>query len=114
MLEAARTDAKPPPSGKMCVSTVSAIVEAHRKRVVTPVETIRGCYAPIEALSDRGIFISLRGEHEAIAKAKALNEKGELYGVPLVVKDNIGIAGTPTTAACPAFAYRAEEDAGVS
>jgi allophanate hydrolase len=113
MLEATRTDAKPPPSRKMRVSTVSAIVEAHRRRVVTPVETIQRCYARIEALSDPGIFISLREEHEAIAEAKALNEKGELYGVPLVVKDNIDIAGTPTTAACPAFAYQAEEDAEV-
>jgi allophanate hydrolase len=113
MLEAARTDAKPPPSRKMRVSTVSAIVEAHRRRVVTPVETIRRCYARVEALSDPGIFISLREEHEAIAEAKALNEKGELYGVPVVVKDNIDIAGMSTTAACPAFAYQAEEDAEV-
>jgi allophanate hydrolase len=59
------------------------------RRVVTPVETIRRCYARIEALSDPGIFISLREEHEAIAEAKVLNEKGELYGVPVAVKDNI-------------------------
>ena len=29
-----------------------------------------------------------------------------LYGMPFAVKDNIDVAGLPTTAACPGFAYR--------
>ncbi|MBF7997100.1 allophanate hydrolase [Rahnella laticis] len=36
-----------------------------------------------------------------------------LFGVPFAVKDNIDIAGWPTTAACPAFAYTAQADATV-
>lgn len=36
-----------------------------------------------------------------------------LFGVPFAVKDNMDIAGWPTTAACPAFAYTAETDATV-
>jgi len=36
-----------------------------------------------------------------------------LFGVPFAVKDNIDVAGWPTTAACPAYSYIATADAPV-
>jgi allophanate hydrolase len=36
-----------------------------------------------------------------------------LYGVPFAIKDNIDLAGVPTTAACPEFAYVPEASARV-
>lgn len=36
-----------------------------------------------------------------------------LYGVPFAIKDNIDLAGIPTTAACPDFAYTPRENATV-
>ena len=34
-----------------------------------------------------------------------------LYGIPVAIKDNIDAEGLPTTAACPAFAYKPGKDA---
>ena len=36
-----------------------------------------------------------------------------LYGIPFAVKDNIDVAGLPTTAACPGFAYTPQKSAVV-
>jgi allophanate hydrolase len=36
-----------------------------------------------------------------------------LYGIPFAVKDNVDAAGWPTTAACPGFEYKAQQDATV-
>jgi allophanate hydrolase len=64
----------------------------------------------IVALGDPGIFITLLDQTKAMATANALalddRERLPLYGVPFAVKDNIDVAGIPTTAACPGFAYQ--------
>ena len=95
--------------------TIGDIVAAHRSGAVTPEQTIRRSYARIRAHSDPAVFITLRDEEDAVAEARALAAAGPdgkpLYGVPLAVKDNIDVAGLPTTAACPAFAHTPGADA---
>lgn len=95
--------------------TVAEIVAAHRAGTVSPAQTIARSFARIRDHNDPAIFISLRNEAEAVAEAEALSKKDALllplYGVPVAVKDNIDVAGLPTTAACPAFAYTPAHDA---
>lgn len=104
-----------PQQVRLVTETVAAIVAAHRAGTLTPAQTIARSYQRIRDHGDPAIFITLRDEAEAIAEAEALAGKDAstlpLYGVPVAVKDNIDVAGMPTTAACPAFAYTPSRDA---
>jgi len=85
----------------------------------TPVQLVREVYARIRARGADHVWITLRPEEDVLAEAAALAARrsaGEdlpLYGAPFAVKDNLDVAGLPTTAACPAFAYTPEADAEV-
>lgn len=97
------------------MQTVASLLEAHRSGLRSVSETVRGVYARLAVHDDPAMFITLRDEADVLAEAAALEAAGAtslpLYGVPVAVKDNIDVAGLPTTAACPAFAYVAERDA---
>ena len=82
-----------------------------------PAEVVAEVYAGIGAAGDPGIFITLVDTASAQAAAKALPPFDPvafpLWGVPFAVKDNIDVAGMPTTAACPDYAYVPAESAAV-
>lgn len=82
---------------------------------LSPEAVVAETYRRIAAADDPGIFLALVPEAEARAAARALGpfdlERTPLWGVPFAVKDNVDVAGLPTTAACPDFAYTPEATA---
>ncbi|MER6785897.1 allophanate hydrolase [Streptomyces sp. NPDC000658] len=78
---------------------------------------VRAAYARIEATDRPEIWIDLRPRDEVEAEAEAIDRRvasGDrlpLAGRLLAVKGNIDVAGLPTTAGCPAYAYRPARDA---
>ncbi|MFD9431830.1 allophanate hydrolase [Streptomyces sp. NPDC060002] len=83
----------------------------------TTVSRVRAAYARIEATDRAEIWIDLRPPADVESEARTLDERlarGErlpLAGRLLAVKGNIDVAGLPTTAGCPAYAYRPAADA---
>ncbi|HWT58924.1 MAG TPA: allophanate hydrolase [Rhizobium sp.] len=85
----------------------------------SPVDVIETVILRRAASEDPAIFITPTPDDTLRAEARSLMERAPepnslpLWGIPFAVKDNIDVAGLPTTAACPAFAYNPEKDATV-
>ena len=96
--------------------TIAALHQRYSQGV-RPEATIEAAYARLAAVNDPGIFITLVPEADALMVAGKLPPfdaaRFPLWGVPFAVKDNIDVAGLPTTAACPDFAYVPNTDAPV-
>jgi allophanate hydrolase len=93
---------------------------AYRDGTRRPREVVEIVLERIAARGDDAVWISrvdpaaLRAraaQLEALA-ARSADLLPPLYGIPFAVKDNIDVAGLPTTAACPAFAYSPTRTAG--
>lgn len=95
--------------------TIGEWLSAYREQTVDPRTALHALRQQLRGDDPAWIYILSAAELDAqldqldAAGADAL--KLPLYGVPFVVKDNIDVAGIPTTAACPAFTYIASADA---
>jgi allophanate hydrolase len=80
-------------------------------------ERVKAAYAAIAAADRAEVWITLRPQSEALAEAALVDARvaaGELLplaGLVAAVKDNIDVAGLPTTAGAPSYAYAPSRDA---
>ncbi len=76
---------------------------------MTPVASLQAALSADRRHADPAIWIARPGDDELLARAEALEAEGPrerpLWGLTFAVKDNIDVAGLPTTAACPDYAY---------
>jgi allophanate hydrolase len=90
---------------------------AYLSGALRPRDVITQVLERIERRGDDKVWIDRVPPKALEARAAELEAKSPaelpLYGVPFAIKDNIDLAGRPTTAACPDFAYTPKASAPV-
>ncbi|HEV7800513.1 MAG TPA: allophanate hydrolase, partial [Burkholderiales bacterium] len=99
---------------------LTRLADAYESGALTPTAVVEYVLAQIKASRDANpAWIHVIPREALLWRAAELERRharGEtlpLYGVPFAVKDNIDVAGHPTSAACPAYAYLASKSAHV-
>jgi allophanate hydrolase len=98
---------------------ISALLAAFESGARNPATLLDEIYDRITAEGTRPVWIELLPRERAHAMLQAALERrarGQslpLLGVPFAIKDNIDLAGVPTTAACPSYSYVPERDSSV-
>src|SRR5258708_4461126 len=83
----------------------------------TPAEIMAQLMDRADLAEQRRIWIARLSRDQVMGYVRALQARAiddlPLYGIPFVIKDNIDVAGVPTTAGCPRFAYTPTRSATV-
>ena len=98
--------------------TITGLLDHYTNGDFTPAQLIHSLRQANLALNQSNpVWIHLLSEAELAPYLAALKGKNPqqlpLYGIPFAIKDNIDLAGIPTTAACPAFTYTPQQHAFV-
>jgi allophanate hydrolase len=103
--------------GRKAALDLASLTRLYHKDELTPDALVAGLIERIGARGDDNVWIYRIPDADLLARAAELVKRGPeglpLYGIPFAIKDNMDVAGLPTTAGCPAYAYVAKETAPV-
>jgi allophanate hydrolase len=85
------------------------LLRGYRAHRFTPTEVIELALQRAEQAVQRHVWITRLPREQLLAYARAVEQRSieelPLYGIPFVIKDNIDLAGVPTTAGCAEYSY---------
>jgi allophanate hydrolase len=101
----------------MANMTIDGLLDDYRVGRRTVREVVAQAMAEIRREDPRNVWITVLDDaalQPYLARLEGLDPASlPLYGVPFALKDNIDLAGVPTTAGCPEYAYVPERSAFV-
>ncbi len=96
---------------------IETLRSGYESRETTPADVVESIFATIEQRGDDAVWIHRLNREQLldhVRQIEAWKTAGKdlpLYGIPFAIKDNIDLAGHPTTAACPAYTYTPKRSA---
>jgi allophanate hydrolase len=96
---------------------IANLLAGYEEGLFTPQDVMETVEARIRDQPDHNAWITRLSQEQIQGYLDALGpvdlQAKPLYGIPFAIKDNIDLAGVPTTAACPEYAYIPEQSAFV-
>ena len=96
--------------------SIDWLKEKYRSGILSPEQVVEEIILRCKRYEDYNIWITppdMIWISSYLDRLKQLDPSLPLWGIPFAIKDNIDLAGIPTTAACPEYSYTPIENATV-